>query len=279
MKRVLVMATLGVVTLAGFGAYDSASPRRGNAEASKPPLVVVMMENKDYSRIISSASAPYLNNTFLPQARVFTSYFAIEHPSLPNYLDIVSGSNQGCRRDGCPRGTYNVPSLFSQLTAAGISWTAYNESMLSNCALRSKGKYAVKHNPAPYFTTTTDCALNDVPGIPDAATLPAFSFVTPNLCSDMHGHGGCPFRHDNIKNGDTWLAANIDPLIAAGAEVVIVFDEGKPTNNVLCAVVGPGIPPESVSPVLDHYGLLAGIETYFGLSKLGNAATATEVPL
>ena len=278
MKRLLVVTTLGVLTLAGLWVYDSASPRRGNAEASEPPFVIVMMENKDFDRIVGSASAPYLNNTFLPQARVFTSYSAIEHPSLPNYLDIVSGSNQGCRRDGCPRGTYNAPSIFSQLTAAGISWTAYNESMPSNCALHTKGKYAVKHNPAPYFTTTTDCAINDVPGIPDAGTLPAFSFVTPNLCSDMHGHAGCATR-DSAKNGDDWLAAHIDPLIAAGAEVVIVFDEGRPTNMVLCAVVGPGIAPESVSTALNHYGLLAGMETYFGLSKLGNAITATEVPL
>ena len=67
--------------------------------------------------------------------------------------------------------------------------------------------------------------------------------------------------------------------------IVIVFDEGKradavyPANTVLCAVVGPGIAPESVSTALNHYGLLGGIETYFGLSKLGNAATVTEVPL
>jgi hypothetical protein len=275
MKRIVVMVTLAVVTLAGFAIFDSASPRRGNAATGNPPLVVVLLENKSYLRIIGSASAPYLNGTFLPQARIFTNYFAIEHPSLPNYLDIVSGSDQGCRKDGCPRATYDVPSLFSQLTAAGISWKAYNESMPSNCALKSKGKYAPKHNPAVYFTTTTDCATNDVPGIPDAATLPAFSFVTPNLCSDMHGTGGC---RNPTKHGDDWLAAHIDPLVAAGTEVVIVFDEGKP-QNVLCAVVGPGIAPESIATALNHYGLLGGIETYFGLSKLGNAATATEVPL
>jgi hypothetical protein len=79
----------------------------------------------------------------------------------------------------------SAPSIFSQVP----SWKAYEESMPTNCDRKNKGEYAVRHNPPPYYTTLSECATKDVPytqlaGDLAGGTLPAFSFVTPNLIGE-----------------------------------------------------------------------------------------------
>src|SRR5262245_56536633 len=48
-------------------------------------IVLVMFENKKYSQISGSSSAPYLNSLATGGAK-FTKSFAITHPSQPNYI-------------------------------------------------------------------------------------------------------------------------------------------------------------------------------------------------
>ncbi len=75
--------------------------------------------------------------------------------------------------------------------------------MPTPCDMVNAGFYAPRHNPAVYYTDLLNCASQDVdlgtvgnsPLLQDfasEATAPAFAFVTPNLCDDMHGAGGCP---------------------------------------------------------------------------------------
>src|SRR5215813_14410339 len=68
--------------------------------ATEPPrhVVVIVMENKEYSAIIGSPDAPYINSLANNNA-LATSYYANEHPSLPNYLDMVAGSDMGVKDD------------------------------------------------------------------------------------------------------------------------------------------------------------------------------------
>ncbi len=100
--------------------------------------------------------------------------------------------------------------------------------------------------------------------------LPGFTFIAPNLCSDMHD---CP-----IATGDAWLGAHVPAYLATGAVVVIVFDEG-PGNLVFAAARGPGIPIRLAAARYDHFGLLAGIERHFGLARLHAAVGARRLPL
>src|SRR5438093_9035376 len=64
-------------------------------------LVLLIEENRGYSQIIGSTSAPYINS-LAQRGALMTNSFAIEHPSQPNYLDLFSGSNQGITSDSCP---------------------------------------------------------------------------------------------------------------------------------------------------------------------------------
>ncbi|MDP9331199.1 MAG: alkaline phosphatase family protein [Actinomycetota bacterium] len=174
------------------------------AARAPAPVVLILLENHSRSAITAKA-APYLTN-FAKAGRTFTHYDAIEHPSLPNYLDIVSGGNQGCTTDSCPRQNYTANNLFHQVG----NWQSWQESMPSHCALSSSDPYAVKHNPAAYFTDlTSTCSTQDVPyptTLP--TTMPAFTFITPDLNDDMHD--------GTVAEGDAWCKAHIPALLRKG---------------------------------------------------------------
>ncbi len=66
-------------------------------------LFVIMMENHGYQQIIGNPNEPYLNSIIQNgQVNFATNYFAVGHPSLTNYLEIVGGSNFGVRSDNSP---------------------------------------------------------------------------------------------------------------------------------------------------------------------------------
>jgi hypothetical protein len=245
-------------------------------------VVWIWMENKPLSAVMGSSSAPY-ENALARQCGGAANYHGITHPSLPNYLAATGGSTFGVTDDGGPS-THRIASasIFSQLDNAGKSWHGYMESMPQNCATSASRPYAVKHNPAAYYTTLrASCARNDVPlegnlqHDIDTGALPSFSFITPNLCNDTHD---CP-----VSTGDHWLSEWI-PRILDGSNyrsgdtvVVLTWDEGTGSNNQIpTVVVAPKVKPGmQVTSRLDHYGLLRGTEELLGLPPLGKAATAT----
>lgn len=229
--------------------------------ALKPPLIIVLFENHNYTQI--HGHAPYLDS-FAAHGRLLTNYYAVSHPSLPNYLALTGGSTFGCTTDKCAQ-TIAANNVFNQVGA----WGSFQESMPQPCYRKSSGNYVTKHNPALFYTDLQgSCAQRDIPVMP--SPLPAFTFVTPNICNDMHN---C-----SIATGDNWAKNHIPAWLAAGATVIVTFDEGT-GNHVFTAIDGPGIAPSTDGRKYTHYGLLAGIENYLGVAKLKAARTATPVPV
>lgn len=245
--------------------------------AAPTKIVLIVMENHAYEQIVGSTSAPYLNDRFIPAGELFTNYSAITHPSLPNYLDLVAGTDSGCTSDSCSRDSITANNVYKQLKKHLINWRDWNESMPSNCYQSDSGDYVVHHNPPPYYTNlaATLCPNRDIPYPSTLPTsLPPFLFITPNNCSNMHD---C-----SISTGDTWLSNHVPALLAKGSTVIITWDEDDRShgNHVLTAMVGPGVTAGSRdNTAYNHYGLLAGIEDHFGLSRLANAVGATAVPI
>jgi len=239
-------------------------------------VIWIVFENKAYSEIIGSASAPYVN-TLASECGVATNFFAETHPSLPNYAAMTSGSTQGITDDNPPSShPLAVPSIFSQVA----SWRSLQESMPSNCALTDSYPYAVKHNPAAYYTgIRTACASSDVPlgSTPDISS--AYTFVTPNLCNDMHD---C-----SVSTGDSWLSTFLPKILGSNAytsgstAIVITWDEddSSASNHVATLVIAPSVPiGTSVATTFNHYSMLRTTEELLGLNTyLGNAATATSM--
>src|ERR671933_1209925 len=105
-----------------------ATPSGGRTAAAGPRrIVVVVEENHSFDQIIGSAQAPFINR-LAGQGTLLTSYFAITHPSLPNYIAMVSGGTQGIDSD-CGTCNRDAANLTDQLQAAGISWKAYLEDL------------------------------------------------------------------------------------------------------------------------------------------------------
>jgi hypothetical protein len=90
-------------------------------------IVVIVFENKEERQVIGSSAAP----TFTAMARTYvqlTRYTAITHPSLPNYLALVSGSTHGIRSN-CTACVVSAPSLADTIEHAGRSWRTYAEGL------------------------------------------------------------------------------------------------------------------------------------------------------
>ena len=108
---------------------------------------------------------PYLTSLGLTYAHT-TNYTAIQHPSLPNYLAVTSGSTQAAA-DDCGTNTTKcataADNIFHQMELSGQGWQEWAESMPSNCATADKQPYVVHHAPPPYYTDLTTCAINDFP--------------------------------------------------------------------------------------------------------------------
>ena len=258
-------------------------------------VVWIWMENHSYGEVIGSSEAPYING-LAGACGLATNYHNISHPSLPNYIAATSGlglAQLGPFGSDCkpsPTCSTSAPSIFGQLA----SWTAYEESMTSNCLKTNSGDYYVRHNPPPYYSTLTNCSTNDVP-YPQlakdlkAGTLPAFSFVTPNAVDDMH--------NGTIAQGDSWLAKNVPVILNSSAyktgtlAVFLTWDEGKGGTATDCAtnttdvgchvatiVASASTKAATKSATLfNHYGLLATTETLLKLPLLGAAAGATNM--
>jgi len=240
-------------------------------------VVWILMENKSYSEIIGSSSAPYLNSV-ARECGLATNYTAVAHPSLPNYIALTSGSTQGITDDAGPAShPLSVPSIFSQLGAN--NWRALDESMPVNCDTADASPYAVRHNPAVYYTNiASQCALQDVPlgTAPDLSA--AFTFITPNLCDDMHD---C-----SVSTGDTWLSHELPlilgsaPYLSGNTAVFITWDEDDTSagNHVATLVISPSTAVGATSSTaFDHYSLLRSTEAMLGLPPLANAATAADL--
>jgi phosphatidylinositol-3-phosphatase len=276
---------------------DSAGPNLSSGATANSPatpiqhVFVVVMENRSYNKVWNKRTTPYITSLGNSYARA-TNYSALTHPSLPNYLDLLGGSNYGITSDCRPSASchINAANLADTLNANGLTWKGYMESMPAPCGITSSGKYAPKHDPFVYFDDILNdparCDAGVVPyttlanDLQSAATTPNFAFITPNLCNDMHN---CP-----VKKGDTWLKNNMPAILNSPActvdtcLLVLTWDENDRSrgNQVLTIFAGSGAQTGGVasSNAYTHYSLLRTIEYIFGLPPLTNQ-DASAVPM
>jgi phosphatidylinositol-3-phosphatase len=257
-----------------------------------PHVLVIMEENQGYAATLGSCGSASPDPYWCSLASSYTSltsWFAITHPSLPNYLAVTSGSNQGCGSDSCMAGL-SANNLGNQLTQAAIPWTAYMESMPSPCFTGSaSGEYAMKHNPFEYFSDDrSPCHDLPYPGASgivstlDGSSAPDFVWITPNLVDDMHD--------GSVQQGDAWLKSNLPSILKSSwftnydATVVITMDENEAQSGGRCCgdAAGGQVPTVvisnnakghgDVSVEGSHFGTLRTIEEAFKLPLLGGAA-------
>jgi phospholipase C len=248
-------------------------------------VVVIVLENHPFPRIIGHA--PFIT-ALAHRCGLALRYHHNATVSLPNYLAMTSGSKHGLHRNCTPRQcSVRGPSIFTQLARHSKKWRVYQESMPGRCRRTSSGLYAARHNPAVYYRRIGDrkCRRHVVPLGTRASGrfrnalahrgTPAYMFVTPNLCHDMHD---CP-----VAVGDVWVSAWVRMIVKSRAyraghtAIFLTFDEGSDRNSrIATVVVSPYTPAGRVSRLrYTHYSLMRTTERVLGIRRcLGKACTA-----
>jgi acid phosphatase len=262
----------------------------GGSAASRTPLprfdhvLVVVLENKNQSSVLGDDEAPNFNR-FATRYAVLSNYGGVAHPSLPNYLVLVSGSTHGIRTD-CTTCLVSGRNLADTLEQAHLTWKVYAEGLpRAGWTGGFSGRYAKKHVPFLYFRDIVSKPARLKRIVPlrqfsrdlAVALLPSFSLIVPDLCHDMHD---CP-----VGTGDTWLGRFLKPLLRdpqlANSVIFVVTDEpsdSNPAAPVPALALGPLVKTRSrFSARTSHYGLLRTIEDSWALPRLGRSAQARPI--
>ncbi len=220
-----------------------------------------MLENASYSDVIGAASMPYLNSLAQKYA-LATNYYANTHPSIGNYFMLTTG--QIPTNDDSFSGTITADNVVRELTAAGKTWKSYAESLPSVGYIGGdQPPYLRHHNPMTYFSDVQNSGTQQANLVPftqfpidlAAGNLPNYSFVVPNVYDDAHncpaGMSTCTLAQ-KLSAADTWLQANIGPLIAdanfqKSGLLIIACDEAETSDTTNG---GGHVPVVLVSPQL-----------------------------
>jgi len=252
------------------------------------------------------------------------------------FSDLFPGT---VREDGVALGQgcvypRSVRTIANQLENSGQSWRGYMQDMANgvpeeepaSCRhpaigetdptqkARPGDQYAARHNPFVYFHAIIDyptCAQNDVDlsrlagDLASASTTPAYSFVTPDLCSDGHDETCAnPALPGGFAGIEAFLREWVPQIQASAAykdrgAILITFDEsesgaesccneptgpntpnnGGPTpgsggGKVGAVLLSPCVRPGTVTQQpYNHYAFLRWSEDNFGLSHLAYAGT------
>src|SRR5438045_2848882 len=148
--RMFAVALAAIAIAGAVGPAGTDGVARGEAPALNR-VAVIVMENHGYRQVIGSPEAPWITRK-AHRFGLARHFYAISHPSLPNYLALTGGSTFGIDSD-CTDCAVRGRSIVDQLEHGHISWKGYMEDLPHPCFTgQSSGGYAKKHNPFAYYT-------------------------------------------------------------------------------------------------------------------------------
>lgn len=240
--RRLAVSLLTLIALTVGATAMASSPSSANAHLKH--VFVIVLENHSQSSVVGDPNAPFITSL----ARTYgyaDQYYGVTHPSEPNYLAMITGSNQGINDDQ-PTRHFDVPNLVDQLEASGHSWDAYMESLPSVGFTgfqfpATASLYVNKHDP---FVLMDDIRSNPArlahvkpytafAGDLNSGHAADFVFITPNQCHDMHGgvfgpvalDGSdgtpCPFGSARNDANDRSLKQKADAFVKQAVETIM----------------------------------------------------------
>jgi len=284
---------------------DAAQTAAGSSAHHFDRVVIIVLENGDYEAAVKDKNLAAL----AASGASFSNFHALFHPSYPNYLAMVAGTDFGIHR----RGRYladrqvNFPNdaahktIADRLIANGLDFKNYAEELPEgNCPFRidsqhvskrKAGDYVRRHVPFLSFAEVQEkwCDRvvrvdsnkgNSLLGddnffVKDAkAGLVAYSFYSPNMNNDGH--------NTNVGVAGAWVRKFLDKTFSEklrkGTLVVVTFDESdhNSDNKIYTLFLGDMVKDASQQDpkVLDrrytHYNVLRTIEDNFGLQPLSD---------
>ncbi len=292
------------------GKQDEAARAAARAPAHHfDRVLIIVLENVDYEVASKDKNLADL----AAQGASFTNFHALFHPSYPNYLAMVAGTDFGIHRRGrlLADNQVNIPndaehhSIADRLIAAGLDFKQYAEELPSEtCPWNfstqhvsdKRGNYARRHVPFLSFREVqqkwcdrvirVDSSKSDNYFAQDAKKgLVAYSIYTPNMNHDGHD--------TNVQTAGAWVKKFLDDSLPQklrqGTLVVVTFDEsgGNADNRIYTLFLGDMVKPanqqdpKALGKPYNHYSVLRTIEDNFGLEPLTandrNAAPITDI--
>jgi hypothetical protein len=191
-------------------------------------VFIIMMENHGYSQILNNPNAPFITE-YANSANLANNYFAVAHPSLTNYLEIVGGSNFGVHTDNYP--DWHNPNCATNLST-GVPATDTPPSPLI-CPIGGHGTDAA--TPAIDFTNETQGPPGTI-NIDGVQSIPAATDTLGKTIADQLAEAGRSWRSyqeslpagspdrvnysdgffSNLNNFSTLTPAQTPPLTSAG---------------------------------------------------------------
>jgi phosphatidylinositol-3-phosphatase len=218
-------------------------------------VFVLVMENHGFNEILNNPNAPFLNQ-YAQQANLATNYFAIAHPSLTNYLEIVGGSNFGVLSDNSP--DWHNASCTTNLVS-GVPNTD-NPSSLAICPISGSGTDAA--------TPALDCT-NEVSGPPCEVNIDgtrSYAAATSTL--------GITIADQLAASGKSWKTYQ-ENLPMTGPDLVD-FSDGNFTNNTDFSQINPQLtPPLTTANIVSLYAAKHNPFVYFQSVQQGTNPLAS----
>jgi hypothetical protein len=268
MRKVSAVAALAAAALAALATVQIAGATGGrNHDEHRgrdvQHIFVIVLENHSQQGVIGDPNAPYITSL----AQTYASagdYYGVTHPSEPNYLAMISGSNWWINNDN-PANRFDHANLVDQLESAHKTWAAYMEAMPANDKTAdywpssSNALYASKHNPFVLFNDVRNDPARmanvkpytDLAGdLAKARTTPDFAFIVPDQCNDMHGgvytavaghpETPCPYGSTNDDPNDAALKQKADAFVQSTVEAIMASPSWKEGQDAIFVVSDEG---------------------------------------
>ena len=238
-KIVIAMALLLAFATSAF-AQEGAIPK---GVPHLDHVFLIMMENHGYREILNTPNARFINQ-YAKTANLATNYFAVAHPSLTNYLEVVGGSNFGVHSD-------NAPLWHSTTCATNLSTGIPNTDSPpspSICPIAGTGTDAA--------TPALDCT-NEVTGPPCEMNLNgvvSYPAVSTTL--------GITIADQLVAVGRTWKSYQED-LPISGPDLVN-YSDGNFSNLTDFSKIKPVLnPPLNSGEIVQLYAVKHNPFAYF----------------
>jgi len=228
-----------------FGLWAAALAGTVCAQEGKVPkgipqldhVFVIMMENHGYSQIIGNPDTPFAN-AYANSANTATNYFAVAHPSLTNYLEVVGGSNFGVHSDNNP--DWHNATCTNNLASATATANTDNPASPKVCPIYGTGTDAA--TPAIDCTNETTCAPGSNDGennIDGVKSIPATTNISGKTIADQLVAAGLtwktyqeslpPTGADGVNFADGFFtdASNIPGIIPGDKQSLIKLYAAK----------------------------------------------------
>jgi phosphatidylinositol-3-phosphatase len=236
-KKIVVLCLLATLTGAAFaGSPPKAAPKLDR-------VFLIMMENHAYGQILNNPNAPYVN-ALAKAGNLATNYFAIAHPSLTNYLEVVGGSNFGVLSDN--DSDWHNATCITNL-ASGVADTD-NPPSPNICPITGTGTDAA--------TVAVDMT-NEVQGPPGLNNIDGVLSIAAST-----GIVGQTIGDQLVAAGKSWKSYQ-QSLPLTGPDLV-TYSDGVFTNLTDFSLINPQLdPPLTQADVVKLYAAKHNPFVYF----------------